>query len=107
MALLTAQQIVVTGLQPVYATPSASDTVTPTGLQFLHVKNGGGSTDNVVVVVPGTLYGQAIADVTVAVPATTGDRMILLPPELADPASGLITVTHSFTTSVTAGLFRL
>lgn len=106
MALLTAQQIVITGTTPSYAAVSASDTITPAGVQFLHVKNAGGSPDNCVVVIPGTLYGQAIADVTVSVPATTGDRMILLPPEVADPASGLITVTHSFTTSVTQGLFR-
>lgn len=106
MALLTAQQIPVTGLQPVYSAVSASDTITPGGVQFLHVKNAGGSIDNVVVVVPGTLYGQAIADVTVAVPATTGDRMIFIPNEVADPTTGLVTVTHSFQTSVTQALLR-
>lgn len=107
MALLTAQPVPVTGLQPVYGAVAASDTVTPGGILMLHVKNAGGSADNVVVVVPGTLYGQAITDVPVTVPATTGDRMIFLPNELADPATGLITVTHSFTTSVTCALVRL
>lgn len=108
MALLTPQQIVVAGLTPAYAAVSASDTIAADGIDnlFLHVKNAGGSPDTVTLVVPGTLYGVAIADVTVSVPATTGDRMILVPQTLMDPATGLITVTHSFTTSVTQGLFR-
>jgi hypothetical protein len=42
----------------------------------------------------------------VSVPATTGDRMIPLIPAMADPATGLITVTHSFTTTVTCALIR-
>lgn len=107
MALLAAQQIPVTGLAPTYGAVAASDTVTPQGIQILHVKNAGGSADTCVVVIPGTLYGQPITDVSVTVPATTGDRLILLTPDMQDPTTGLITVTHSFTTSVTCALFRL
>lgn len=108
MALLTAQQIAVTGSTPSYAAVSASDTIQPDGNDnlFLHVKNGGGSPDTVTVVIPGVYLGVNIADLTVSVPATTGDRMIAIPAAAMDPATGLITVTHSFTTSVTQGLFR-
>lgn len=108
MALLTAQQIAVTGSTPVYTAAAATDTIAPDAADnlFLHVKNAGGSADTVTVVVPGVYLGVAIADLTVTVPATTGDRMIAIPAAAMDPATGLITVNHSSTTSVTQGLFR-
>lgn len=108
MALLTAQQIPITGLTPVYSAVSASDTIAPDGNDnlFLHVKNANAGADTVTVVVPGTYLGVALADLTVSVPATTGDRMIPIPAAAMDPATGLVTVTHSVTASVTQGLFR-
>jgi hypothetical protein len=48
----------------------------------------------------------AIADISISVPATTGDRMIAVPAAAMDPVTGLINVTHSFTTSVTQALLR-
>jgi len=109
MALLsTVLQVAVTGTTPAYVAVSSSDTIVPDERTFLIVKNAGGSGDNAVVVVPGTTYGQARADVTVNVPATTGERWIgPLVADLADPSTGLITVTHSFTTSVTCALVRV
>jgi len=95
MALLTAQAVVKTGLAPVYSAVSASDTVTPVpgSKLFLHVKNGNGSACT------------AATNPTVSVPASTGDRMIgPLPAEMADPATGLITVQYSVTATVTAAL---
>lgn len=107
MALLNPQQIAITGSTPAYAAVSASDTIQPDGNDnlFLHVKNAGGSPDTVTVVVPGVYLGVAIADLTVSVPAGQ-ERIIAIPQAAMDPVSGLITVTHSFTTSVTQGLFR-
>jgi hypothetical protein len=107
MALLAAQQIAVTGSTPSYAAVSASDTIQPDAADnlWLHVKNAGGSPDTVTVVIPGVYLGVAIADLTVSVPAGS-ERMIAIPAAAMDPATGLITVTHSFTTSVTQGLFR-
>lgn len=105
MALLTAQSIAGVSLTPSYAAVSASDTIAPTEDMFLHVKNAGGSPDNVTIVIPGNdQFGSAIPDPVIAVPATTGDRMIVITPAMADPATGLVTVTHSFTTSVTCAL---
>jgi hypothetical protein len=97
MALLTPQQIAVTGTAPSYAAVSSSDTISPDANDnlFLHVKNAGGSPDTV-----------AIADISISVPATTGDRMIAVPAAAMDPVTGLINVTHSFTTSVTQALLR-
>jgi len=107
MALLTTQTIVTAGLQPSYSAVSASDTINPDENLFLHVKNGGGSPDTVTVVDAGvTPGGSAAVSPTVSVPATTGDRMIPINKNFVNPTTGLITVTHSFTTTVTCALVR-
>lgn len=108
MALLSIQQVAITGTTPSYGAVAASDTIVPDDRAFLIVKNASGTVDNVVVVVPGSTYGQANPDVTVTVPITTGERWIgPMTAALADPASGLITVTHSQTASVTCALVRV
>lgn len=108
MALLSPQQVVVTGTTPSYGAVAASDTITPdSDRQFLIVKNASGTIDNCVLVIPGSTYGQANPDVTISVPITTGERWISIPPAAADPSTGLITVTHSQTTSVTCALVRV
>jgi hypothetical protein len=108
MALLAVQQVALTGTTPSYGAVSASDTVVPDSGSFLIVKNAGGSPDSCVVVTPGTTFGQSNPDVTVSVPATTGERWIgPIVPELADPTTGLVTITHSFTTSVTCAYIRV
>lgn len=109
MALLTKQTVSLAGLAPAYAAVSASDTFTPGNNVFLHVKNAGGSPCTVNIVTPGNVSGQAVADISVSVPATTGDRMIgPLPGSLvSDPATGLATVTFSFLTSVTVAVLEL
>ena len=51
MALLVAQQITQSGLEPVYITPSASgDQVANTGVQFFHVQNDSGGAITATVV---------------------------------------------------------
>jgi hypothetical protein len=108
VALLTLQTISQPNITPSYGAVSASDTMVVTDDRyFLHVKNAGGSSDTATVVIPGNdQFGSAIPDPTHTVAATTGDKMIPLSPAMADPATGLITVTHSFTTSVTCALLR-
>lgn len=106
MALLSVQQVGAPST-PTYAAVAASDTVVadPNGL-ILHVKNAGGSSDTVTLTDPGlTAAGSAATNPSFAVPATTGDRMYKLPPSLAN-SSGIITIGHSFTTSVTCAVFR-
>lgn len=109
MALLTMQQVSITGIAPSYSAVTASDTCLPDDGVFLHVKNTAGTQDNCTVVVPGSYLGQAIPDVVVAVPITTGDKMIgPLTNALADPTTGLITITHSFVNAgVTCALVRV
>lgn len=108
VALLTMQQVTITGTTPSYGAVSSSDTVIPDDGVFLIVKNAGGTSDNCTVVVPGSTYGQANPDIVTAVPITTGERWIgPLSQQYADPSTGLITITHSFTTSVTCALVRV
>lgn len=109
MALLTKQTIVRTGITPSYTAVAASDTFTPDADCFIHVKNGGGSSDTCVVqVLAGDPPGLTISDNSVSV--TNGQERMIgpFPPQFfADPTTGLATVTHSFTTSVTVGVFTV
>ena len=105
MALLSIQQIGF-GTLMVPVAVSASDTfnVDPGGL-ILEVINGGGSPDTVTVVDPGTTpAGSAATNPSQAVAAATR-REFKIGPQFAN-SSGVITVTHSFTTSVTCNLKR-
>jgi hypothetical protein len=108
VALLTAQQITIAGTTPTYSTVTASDTCVPDDRQFLHDKNTNAGADTLTVVVPGTYLGQAIPDVPITVAGTTGDKMIgPLNAALADPTTGLITITHTVTTTNSSALMRI
>lgn len=90
---------------------SASDTVTQTQLGsrgcFLEVLNGGASPDTVTITDSGfTPAGNAAAVYTVAVTNAT-NKIIYLDPSLANVTTGLLTIAHSFITSVTYKLYPL
>jgi hypothetical protein len=109
MTLLATQNITRAGVTPAYTAVTASDTFLPDANTFLHVKNAGGSPDScVIAVAAGDPPGLVISDNTVSV-TNAQERMIgPLPAQFfADPTTGLATVTHSFTTSVTSGVFKL
>lgn len=107
MALLTTQQIGI-GTAVTYGAVAASDTITAdTGL-VLVVKNASGTADTVTLVDPGTTpAGSTATNRTVSVPITTGERWIYLDSRLASASTGLITVTHSQTASVTCAVVRI
>jgi hypothetical protein len=108
VALGTVQQIVNTGLAAVYSTPNSSETIIPADDLILHVKNASGSAITVTLTDPTvTAAGSQSVNPTISVPATTGDRFIYIQAALANPATGLITVAFSSTTSVTAALLRM
>jgi hypothetical protein len=109
VTLLVAQQITKAGITPAYAAVSASDTISPDSIgMFLHVKNAGGSADVITFDDAGsTPGGNSPADPTVSVPATTGDKMIYIPPSYVNVSTLVIAVAHGFTTSVVCGLFRV
>ena len=111
MALLATQSVTRAGLAPAYAAAAGGgDTFAPDRNSFLQVKNGSGGAITVTIVTPRTdAVGNPVADNTISVPATTGDRMIgPFPAEIyGDPTTGLVNVTYSGTTSLTVGVFNL
>lgn len=106
MALLTNVQQIGFGTLMVPAAVSASDTfVADSRGLILEVINGGGSPDTVTVVDPGlTAAGSAATNPSASVAA--GARREFLLGSQFQNTSGIITVTHSFTTSVTYNLKR-
>lgn len=108
MALLATQEPSLTGTVVTYTAVSASDTFVPDDRTLLHVKNGGGSPSTVTVTTPGTAAGGlAITDSISSVANGTEEFIGPFPTQhFADPATGLATVTFSFTTTVTVAVVR-
>lgn len=105
MALLTATRPTIAGVAYTPAAVSASDTIAAADLgvngAFLIIVNGGGSSDTVTVVDPGTTpAGSAATNPTNAVANATTEVM-RISPQFVNPSTGVVTITHSFTTSVT------
>jgi hypothetical protein len=109
LAALTTQNIARTAITPTYAAVAASDTFTPGANVFVHIKNAGGSPDTVTITVAaGDPPGLTIADLSISV--TNGQERMIGPfPAnfFADPTTGVATIAHGFTTSVTIGVFNL
>lgn len=80
------------GITPTFRTSSASDTV-PGGV-VLDVRNTTGSPVTVTIVTPQLVAGDlAVADRTVSVPATTGEKCIFIPNNSTYvDSTGLVTV---------------
>lgn len=105
MAALSATVPVATGTTWTGAAVAASDTISSSILgargAYLVVINGGGSPDNVTVSDSSFTPGGNAAT-TAAVAVTNGTtKAIFISPAKVNPATGVVTVTHSFTTSVT------
>jgi hypothetical protein len=104
MALLAQQVIALSGLSPTYSAAAASTTVTCGDRSFLHVKNTNASSMTVTITATAKQRGQAVADLVVTVPATTGDKMIgpITADLFASASDGFsAAITYSSTTSVT------
>jgi hypothetical protein len=109
MPLLTPQAVNLTGLTPTYGAAVASTTVACDDRVFLHVKNTAGSPMTVTLTSTGKVRGQAVPDLAVTVPATTGDKMIgpITADLFAGAADGTCAVAYSSTTSVTVAAIRM
>lgn len=105
MALMTPQAVspVIT---PEFTAPSVSDTIKPDEGLLLYVKNGATAT-TVTVLVPGNQPYSGIATSDLTQTFTSSERLFYLPPFIADPSSGLITVTYSSVATVTAALIKV
>lgn len=113
MAALTLTTPTVTGATATPTAVSASDTIDQGSIggrgAYLLVINGGGSSDTVTIKdfsfndsgnqLPSNQF-------TVTVP-NGANRIIKLSPFMVDPSTQLVTITHSFTTSVTCYVFPM
>ena len=112
MATLTKQQITPAGIAPSFvAAAGGGDKHVPGDGSFIEVKNGSGSPITVTIDDPNSIAPAGAAtfnpDLSVSVPATTGDRMIgPLGARFANPADGLCAITYSAVTSLTIGSFQ-
>lgn len=97
------------------ATPSANSLNAADTYKFrnssktlLRIANTGGSPSIVTLDTPGTVAGEAIANPTVSVPATTGVRIISLQPtSLFNDPSGIASFTQDQATGVTAEVYEV
>jgi hypothetical protein len=108
MAVLAIQQVAQTGLAPVYSAAAAGGDSMETGERnYLHVKNGGGASITVTVNSQRTCDQGFDHDLTVVVPATTGERVIgPITDRFKDPTTGRALITYTAVTTVTVGAFR-
>jgi hypothetical protein len=96
-----------TGVLPTHSAATTSDTVPWDEHGYLWYKSTQGTTEVITVVVPGSLFGIAITDITVTIGATTGEEVIgPLVQSLADPNTGLVTVTIADVTGITVAAVR-
>lgn len=111
MAALTATTPANAGTTTSGAAVAASDTIArsimgPKGV-YLEVINGGGSPDSITISDAGTTpAGNGLPGGTIAGSVANGASKIFhVKPEQVNLATGVVTVTHSFTTSVTYKLY--
>jgi hypothetical protein len=108
LALLAYQQFgSYSGGFPSFSAATALDTIAPDEHGYLMYRSTQGTTEVITVVRPGTSFGLADPDITVTIGATTGEEVIgPMVQALADPATGLITITITDVTGITVAAVR-
>lgn len=113
MAALSATQPARAGTAVTGAAVAASDTISQTIIGqngcYLEILNGNASTDNMTITDAGsTPAGNALSGGTYAVSVTNAtNKVFYISPKQVDPATGLVTITHSVTSTVTYKLYPL
>lgn len=112
MATLTTQVVNRGGTVPVYyAVAGGGDAMQCGSGMFLHIKNGGGSTQTVTLVVPATRTFEPNVGITSPVigVANASEKMIgpIDAQTFADPTTGLCSLTYTTATSITATAIQL
>jgi hypothetical protein len=109
MATLNTQAISLAGLAPNYGNAAGGGDKCQVGdRNFLHVKNGSGSSITVTLTATAAVRGQAVSNVTVTIPAA-GDKMIgpLNADLFQSPTDGLCAIGYSSATTVTVAALRI
>jgi hypothetical protein len=107
MATLTVQDLSIAGLAPVYSAVSSSDEFPNDGRTVIYVKNGGGSPDTVAI--DSLEACNQGSDHNGGSAVTNGTEKCFGPFSMTrfNNSNGRVTITHSFTTSVTCAVLRL
>lgn len=104
---LVAQSITREGLTPAYTAANVDGhSWANNGRQLLQVKNTNASPITVSFPIPVMVDGEAVADKTVTVAATTGDRLIGPFPNQYLQPDGDVWASFSAVTNVTVALFE-
>lgn len=108
----TVQKIVKEGLTTTNISTSLVSTDTNTfsndGRTFLHFAKTGAGAATITVIAQATVQGMAVANLTVSVPATTGDVFLgPFPPSIFNDASSNVSFTISDTVGLSFALLRL
>lgn len=108
MALLNPQSVIAAGTTPSAITPTASDTIPastagPNGW-YLRVITTGTASNVKVLDWSATQLGNPGTVAGLSAPAT-GIRMVLIPRNAGDPATGLVTVTSTSQAGMTYELY--
>lgn len=105
MAALTATQPTATGATYSAAAVASSDTISASQLgtngAYLVVINGGGSSDTVAISDSGTTPAGNAGTSSGGAVANGTSKVFYVSPRAVNASTGVVTVTHSFTTSVT------
>lgn len=111
MALLTAIRPVAAGTTWTGTAVAASDTISVSDLgslgAYLVVTNAGASPDTVAISDSGLTPAGTAGTATGSAVANATSKVFYISPRQANFTTGLVTVTHSFTTSVTCFLVPL
>lgn len=105
MALMT-PQVISSVITPAFTTPTVSDTIQSDEGLLLFVKIGVTATTVQIVPFGNQEYsGVARSNLTTG-SITSTERIFYIPKSIANPTTGLVTVTYSQVTNVTAALFK-
>lgn len=111
MAALSATTPSRTGTVSAGAAVAASDTIAATLLGingcFLEILNGNASPDSMTISDASTTATGATATANAPSVTNATNKVFFISPKQADPTTGLVTVTHSVTTTVTYKLYPL
>lgn len=106
---VVAQQISRLGITPSFAAPNvAGNMFANDGRTYLEVKNGSASPINVTLNIPVLVDGNAVTNPVIAVPATTGDKIIgPFPPGIFNQPDGKVYIDFSAVVTVTIAVLQL
>lgn len=108
MATLSKQMISRAGLTPSYAAASGGgDAFANSGAEFLHIRNGGGSSVTLTIATQLNVHGLAVADHTVTVPAGEERLVGPFPVGTFNDDEGMVQLGYSGVTSVTVAVLRM